>query len=90
MIIAAVACFIAGMLLGTRFRVAILLPIMLVTVAAIFSFGLLSGQEASLMIAWQIMALTALQLGYLSAATMAARSARKLYQRDGMTVHVTR
>jgi H+/Cl- antiporter ClcA len=86
MITAAFACFAAGTLLGTRFRVAVLVPAMLVTMAAVLSFGILNGQEVSLIVASQLAALTALQLGYISSAIIATRSARKLYQRDAMTL----
>jgi hypothetical protein len=82
MTIAAFACFTAGMLLGTWFRVAILLPAMLLTIAVTLSFGVLSGQSASGMIFCQILALTALQMGYLTAALLPPRSARKIYQSD--------
>ena len=86
MIIAAFACFIAGALLGTRFRVAILLPTMLVSMGVTLSIGVLGGQEFSQMIASQITTLTALQFGYLSSALIAARPVRKLYRPDAVTV----
>jgi hypothetical protein len=89
MITAAFTCFIAGTLLGARFRVAILLPALLVSAAAILFRGILSGQDASFIIASMIVALTTLQLGYLSTAIMTFRSARKSYLR-GMTVHDSR
>jgi hypothetical protein len=90
MIIAAFACCVAGVLLGTRFRVAILLPATLLTVAVIFSFGVLSGQKISLMIGWQIMAATALQVGYILAVIVTARPTRWLYQPHGITVNNSR
>ena len=90
MIEAAFTGFIAGTLMGMRFRVAILLPAMLVTVAAIVSFGVLSGQEASRTTARLIIVVSALQLGYLSTALIAARSTRKLSFGGPASVHDSR
>lgn len=90
MITVALTCFIAGTLLGTRYRVVILVPAMLVTAAAVLAYGISVGQQASFMIISQIVAFTTLQLGYLSAALMADRSARKLYQAGSVTVRGSR
>lgn len=90
MIIAASACFIAGALLGRRFKVAILLPVMFVIAAAILPLGILTGQTFWFIISLELITLTALQLGYLSTALIAARSARKNYAPQGMTAHRSR
>ena len=87
MIIAAFVCFIAGTLLGMRFKVAILLPVMFVVAAAILPFGILTGQKFLFIISLELITLTALQLGYLSTALIAARSARKNYAPHGVTAH---
>jgi fumarate reductase subunit D len=75
MIVAALVCFIAGTLLGMRFKVAILLPVMFVIAAAILPFGILTGQKFSFIISLELVTLTALQLGYLSTALLGARAA---------------
>jgi hypothetical protein len=90
MIIVAFTGFIAGTLLGMRFRVAILFPATLVTVAAIVFFAMLSGLEGPGATASLITALTSLQVGYLLAALKAVWSARKLYPVGGLTVHDSR
>jgi hypothetical protein len=90
MIIAALVCFIAGTVLGMRFRIAILLPVMFVIAAAILPFGILTGQKFSFIISLEFVAVTALQLGYLSAALVAARAARKKYAPHGVTAHHSR
>jgi len=87
MIIAAVLCFIAGTLLGMRFKIAILVPVMFVVAVATLPFGILTGQKASFMISLELMMLTALQLGYLSTLLIVARSARKNYAPRGVTAH---
>jgi fumarate reductase subunit D len=89
MIIAAFVCFIAGTLLGMRFKVAILLPVMFVVAAAILPFGILTGQKVSFIITLELMMLTALQLGYLSTALIVARSTRKHYAHS-VTAHHSR
>ena len=90
MITAALVCFIVGTLLGMRFKVAILLPVMFVVAAAILPFGILTGQEFSHIILLEFTMLTALQLGYLSTALIAARAARKSYAPHGVTAHHSR
>lgn len=90
MIIAAFVCFIAGTLLGMRFKVAILLPVMFVVAAAILPFGILSGQKVSFIISLELITLTALQLGYLSTALIIARSARNNYAPHRVTAHHSR
>ncbi len=87
MFIAALFCFIAGTLLGMRFKVAILLPVMFVIAAAILPFGILTGQKVSFIISLELMTLTALQLGYLSTALIAAWATRKQYAPHGVTAH---
>ena len=62
MIIAALVCFIVGTLLGMRFKVAILLPVLFVVAAAILPFGILTGQKFSFMISLELVTLTALHL----------------------------
>jgi fumarate reductase subunit D len=89
MIVAALVCFIAGTLLGMRFKVAILMPVMFVVAAAILPFGILTGQKVSFIIALEFATVTALQLGYLSTALIAARTARKHYA-HGVTAHHSR
>lgn len=86
MIAFALVCFITGMLLGTRFKVAGLLPAMFVLAALILSFGILSSQTVSFIVFSQFVAFVAIQIGYLSAVVLAARSARKLYSPHGVTV----
>jgi hypothetical protein len=86
MIAFAIVCFIAGMLLGMRFKVAGLLPAMFVVSALMLSFGILSGQAVSFIVFSQFVAFVTIQLGYLSAVVLAARSARKLCSPHGVTV----
>jgi hypothetical protein len=86
MIIVAFACLVTGALLGSRFRVAVLLPATVVAMAAIVSFGVLNGQKASLIVVSQVIALVALQSGYLSATVLATLLARKPYRPDSVTV----
>jgi len=90
MIVAALVCFIAGTLLGMRFKVAILLPVTFVIAAAILPFGILTGQKFLFIIALELVTLIALQLGYLSTALIAARAARKNYAPHGVTAHHSR
>jgi archaellum biogenesis protein FlaJ (TadC family) len=90
MIIAAFVCFIAGTLLGMRFKVAILLPVMFAVAAAILPFGILTGQKFAFIISLELVMLTALQLGYLSTALIVARAARKNYAPHGATPHHSR
>ena len=90
MIIAAFVCFIAGTLLGMRFKVAILLPVMFVVAAAILPFGILTGQKVSFIISLELITLTALQLGYLSTAVIAARAVRKNDAPQVVTAHHSR
>jgi archaellum biogenesis protein FlaJ (TadC family) len=90
MIIAAFVCFIAGALLGMRFKVVILLPVMFVVAAAILPFGILTGQKFSFIISLELVMLTALQLGYLSTALIVARATRKNYAPHGVTPHHSR
>jgi fumarate reductase subunit D len=90
MIIAALVCFIAGTLLGMRFKVAILLPVLFIMAAAILPYGILTGQKFSFIVSLELMTVTALQLGYLSAALFGARAARKNYAPHGVTPHHSR
>ena len=90
MIIAALVCFIAGTLLGMRFKVAILLPVLFIMAAAILPYGILTGQKFSFIISLELVTLTALQFGYLSAALVGARAARKNYAPHGVTPHHSR
>ena len=90
MIIAALVCFIAGTLLGMRFKVAILLPVMFVIAAAILPFGILTGQKFWFIISLEFVTLAALQLGYLWTALIAARALRKHYAPHGVTPHHSR
>jgi fumarate reductase subunit D len=90
MIIAALVCFIAGTLLGMRFKVAILLPVLFIMAAAILPYGILNGQKFSFTISLELVTLTALQFGYLLAALVGARAARKNYAPHGVTPHHSR
>ena len=77
MIAAAVVCFIAGALLGMRFKVAVLVPAIFVTGAAMLPFGILTGQAVSSIMSTEFATLAALQFGYLLAAIIASRSVAK-------------
>ena len=66
MIIACAFCFLIGATLGSRFKVAILMPAMLLIAFAMLSFGVLTDQSVSFMFVSQICALVATQLGFLS------------------------
>ena len=90
MIAAAAICFIAGALLGMRFKVAILVPAVFAVGAAILPFGILTGQTVSSIMSMEFVTLAALQFGYLSATLMAARSVRKTYEPHGATAHHSR
>jgi len=78
--------FIAGMLLGSRFRVGILVPAIVIILVATFVLGSLSGRSLPLTIASGTLALTALQAGYLCGALSAVRSPLKLGQPDGLGI----
>ena len=90
MIAAAATCFIAGALLGIRFKVAILVPAIFVLGAAILPFGILTGQRVAAIMSMEFVVLAALQLGYLSAAFIVPRSVRKAYRSHGLTAHHSR
>lgn len=78
MIAFTLAGFITGVLLGMRFKVASLLPVMFAIAVLILAFGVLSEQAVSFILFAELAAFAAVQLGYLSAA-LAARSATRLY-----------
>jgi hypothetical protein len=67
MIMIVLFCLLVGGLLGMRFKVAILLPAMLVIAALILTFGIYRGQEAWSVALSQVLALISLQFGYLAA-----------------------
>jgi fumarate reductase subunit D len=90
MIIAAFVCFVAGILLGMRFKVAILLPVMFVMASAILPFGILSGKKLSFIISLELVTLTTLQLGYLLTAVVVTRAERKKGPSHGVTAHHSR
>jgi len=72
----AFACFFFGSWLGMRVKVAVLVPTTFVVIAIIWFVGQLAGQETSSVVLTQIGSVVALQVGYLSAAWFATRSAQ--------------
>jgi hypothetical protein len=87
MIAFALACFITGVLLGMRFKVASLLPVMFGIAALTLSFGISSHRAVSFIVLAQLIAFVTVQFGYLAAAALAALSARRLYSPHGVTIH---
>ena len=68
------ACFCLGSLLGMRFKVAVLVPAIFALIVAIWCVGLLGNQPNSLVIAAQVAAAVVIQVGYLTAALLNART----------------
>jgi hypothetical protein len=90
MFVSGFVSFMAGLLLGARFKVGILIPAIVTILVAQFALGRWIGQALPLMIASGILALTALQAGYVCGAFSAARSPMKLGQPDGVPLRDSR
>jgi hypothetical protein len=90
MFVAGFASFVVGLLLGNRFKVGILVPAIVTILVAQFALGRWSGQGLPLMIASALLALTALQAGYVCGAFSAQRPSLKLGQPDGLPVRDSR
>jgi hypothetical protein len=70
MIIFMLLSVLAGALLGTQFRFAVLIPAMLVSSIVILSFGFSRGEAIWSIVVLECLVLTGLQLGYLATGTL--------------------
>ena len=78
-----IAGFLFGAVLGLCFRVVILIPIILLVVAAVAGIGLAFGMSAGPTVLAMVVAATALQLGYLGGSV--ARFAAEKFNSDTRT-----
>ena len=90
MITAALASLTVGAMLGARFKVAILLPVILLAMAGILFSGIVSEQKASSIVALQFIAFVCLQVSYFSSAVVASYLTQRPLHPGGMTVRDSR